>query len=135
MGAKIFDRSTYPITLTYAGEKYIEAAEKILYLSEGLKKEFRDISQSKKGRIKLGIPVERSSYMLPLILPEYHKKFPGIDIQVLEASSKTLYELVIKGKVDFIFSMYQPHEDSLTYETIYKEELFLIAGDGCGNCT
>ena len=52
MGVKIFDRSTYPISLTYAGEKYIEAAEKILYISEELKKEFGDISQSKKGRIK-----------------------------------------------------------------------------------
>ncbi len=129
MGAQIFDRSTYPIRLTYAGEKYLSAAEKILMLSEELKKEFRDISHNKKGRIKLGIPVERSSYMLPLILPEYHKRFPGIDIQVHESGSEVLYDQVLKGKMDFIITMFQSFEDSLEYEVIYKEELFLVAGE------
>ena len=38
LGTPIFNRSTDPITLTYAGEKYIEAAKQILTINNNLQK-------------------------------------------------------------------------------------------------
>ena len=33
LGVKLFDRKTSPLTLTYAGERYVETAREILLLS------------------------------------------------------------------------------------------------------
>ena len=52
----IFNRSTDPITLTYAGEKYIEAAKQILTINNNLQKEIDEINHEDHGCLKLGIP-------------------------------------------------------------------------------
>ena len=39
VGVKLFDRRTYPLTLTYAGEKYVDTARKILLLNDNLRKD------------------------------------------------------------------------------------------------
>lgn len=38
LGVTLFNRSTSPLSLTYAGEKYVETANKILSLENNLKK-------------------------------------------------------------------------------------------------
>lgn len=59
LGTPIFNRTTDPITLTYAGEKYIEAAKKILTINANLIKEIDEINHEEHGTIKLGIPVQQ----------------------------------------------------------------------------
>lgn len=127
MGVKLFDRSTNPITLTYAGERYIETARQILMLNENLLREFRDISDGKIGRIKIGIPKERAAYMLPLILPKFHEKYPGIEVKVLETNTSILIDSVLKGQTDFVLIPYFIDEKTLENEFIYKEEIVLIS--------
>ncbi|MGE4283136.1 MAG: LysR family transcriptional regulator [Clostridia bacterium] len=127
MGVRLFDRTTSPISLTYAGEKYIEVARQILMLHANLKREFRDIAQGKKGRINIGIPHERACYMLPLVLPQYRKKYPGIEVNVYEARTKVLIESVIKGQTDFIILPFHINDKSLSIEPIYEEEIVLVA--------
>lgn len=126
MGVKLFDRSTNPISLTYAGERYIEVANQILRLKENLLREFRDISEGKKGRIKIGIPRERAAYMMPIILPKFYEKYPGIEIILLEANTSILIDSVIKGQTDFIIVPGPINEETLKTEFIYKEKLVLI---------
>ena len=64
VGVKLFERRTYPLTLTYAGEKYVDTARKILLLNDNLRKELADIGMGEKGKISLGMPLERAGYML-----------------------------------------------------------------------
>ena len=50
-GAKLFERKNYPLTLTYAGEKYVETARKILSLNDNMRRELMDITGGEKGMI------------------------------------------------------------------------------------
>ena len=65
LGTPIFNRSTDPITLTYAGEKYIEAAKQILTINNNLQKEIDEITHEDHGCLQLGIPVQRAMQVLP----------------------------------------------------------------------
>ncbi len=80
LGIQIFNRTTTPISLTYAGERFVETAKEILNMNNKLKKEFSDISNARKGKIAIGIPSLRGSFMLPHILPVFHKEYPGIEL-------------------------------------------------------
>lgn len=53
LGARLFDRSTSPMTLTYAGETFVNLARQILSLDQTMQQEFRDISQNMKGRRRI----------------------------------------------------------------------------------
>ena len=49
LGTPIFNRSTDPITLTYAGQRYMDAARQVLAINENLKKEIEEITQDRKS--------------------------------------------------------------------------------------
>ena len=101
VGVKLFERKNYPLTLTYAGEKYVETARKILALSGNLRRELMDIGGGEKGRISVGIPTERAGYMLPEALKRFRQQFPGIEVRLYEANSDNLLELLGKDEINF----------------------------------
>lgn len=131
MGAKLFDRTSYPIRLTYAGERYVETARQILRLADNLKREFTDISNGATGRVVIGMPTERMGYMLPRIFPAFKKEFPGIEIRTIEGKYEMLLEAVLTGEANFVIvPLWHNVEETtseLTSELIYKEELIFVA--------
>lgn len=136
LGVKLFDRTIYPIALTYAGETYVETARKILLLKDNLRRRLTDIGEGKRGRITLGIPLERAGYMLPAALKEFKKVYPGVEICPVEANSSILMEGLKKGDTNFVIlpkesaDMVSDSKSELEMELIYKEELLLVAGEG-----
>jgi len=130
LGVSLFDRSTNPISLTYAGEKYVETAKKILSLESNLKKELIDISTMKKGNITIGIPSVRGTHVLPLILPKFKDEYPGIDIHVIEGDSNYLEECLLSGKVDLVLTSLPSTDKRITCEHLYEEKIMLACKKG-----
>lgn len=129
VGVKLFDRGTSPLTITYAGEKYVETARKILLMSDNLRKELIDAGLGEKGRIVFGMPMERAGYMLPSIIPEFKKQYPGIELQVREAKSDELLQAILRDDISFYVIPRGQGElpVGLKAELIYREHLVLVA--------
>lgn len=129
VGVKLFDRGTSPLTITYAGEKYVETARKILLMSDNLRKELIDAGLGEKGRIVFGMPTERAGYMLPAVIPDFKKKYPGIELQVREANADELLQAILKDDISFYVVPRSQGElpSGLKTEPIYRERLLLVA--------
>lgn len=129
VGVKLFDRGTSPLTITYAGEKYVETARKILLMSDNLRKELIDAGLGEKGRINFGMPTERAGYMLPAVIPEFKKQYPGIELQVMEAKSDELLKAILRDDISFYVIPRSQGElpVGLKAESIYREQLLLVA--------
>ena len=129
LGIKIFDRSTNPISLTFAGEKYIETAKRILLEHENLRKEIRDITHHMTGRLRIGTSRDRASYMMPKVLPEFCGKYPGINVEIFTESGQKLREALKSGRIDLLILPETWTEGDYNFESrlIYSEELVLIA--------
>jgi DNA-binding transcriptional LysR family regulator len=132
LGIKLFNRATYPITLTYAGERYVNTARKILMVNEDFGRELIDICNGKKGRIRVGIPAERAVFTLPQVLTRFKDKYPGFTVNTIESDAVVLVDSLKRDVVDFI--ILPEMEDSLDpdflAEWVYKEELVLVAKKG-----
>lgn len=129
-GVKLFDRTTSPITLTYEGEKYIETAKKILELNSQLKEEMAQVTSSRKGRIRIGIPPLRAAGMLPKFLPVYTEQFPLVEFQTVEHNSRQLREDVLKGSVDFAVLPLLGNFKEFECIPLCKEEMVLVSRMG-----
>ncbi|MGL6201501.1 MAG: LysR family transcriptional regulator [Lachnospiraceae bacterium] len=129
LGAQIFNRTTSPISLTQAGQAYVKTAQEVLNLDRQLQEEISDISSNKKGKIVLGIPSARASFMLPPILKEFWRRYPGIHIETIEENSTHLSEYVLQGKADIAIIPMIMSESVLEVDVIYEEELLLVAND------
>ncbi|RDY26005.1 LysR family transcriptional regulator [Romboutsia weinsteinii] len=130
LGVQIFNRTTNPISLTYAGEKYIKTAKEILQLAGNMSKEFSDISNMKKGKITIGIPSIRGPLMLPFILPKFIDKYPGINIEIVEGNSNFLEDCLLNGKVDLVFTSLPSKDKRIACEILYEEKIMLAAKKG-----
>ncbi len=128
LGAKIFNRSTTPLTLTQAGECYVKTAKKILALQENLKEEVENINCCREGVIRIGLSDMRATSLLPFVLPEFQRLYPNIRIQTVESSSRNVEENVRNGSVDLgIIPLYQLGADFQT-RVLYDEEILLVSG-------
>lgn len=129
LGTPLFNRNTNPISLTFAGEKYVETARMILALHDRMRHEISDIASQNKGLIRLAISHARAAFFLPYVLPEFKRKYPGVDIRTVEVRSDVVEEYVAKGECDLgILPFPISGAYDLEKNVICEEELVLVAG-------
>lgn len=130
IGVPLFDRTTHPLQLTYAGERYILAAQHILSMKEQLEKEMEDIANTRKGRILLGATKSRSIYLLPQVVPRFKELHPQVEITLVEEISTVLESLLVTGKIELGVLLMPVQNEHLEYRHLYDEEILLCLPGG-----
>ena len=128
VGTPLFDRSTSPFHLTYAGERYLKAVEAMLDIETRLKEEIESIRRDDGGRLRLGISVTRAMQVLPDVIPIFTQAYPNVTIELTEAASASLEGLLQKGQIDLALAALEANEANIAYELIEKESIGILAG-------
>ncbi len=102
MGTLLFDRSSVPVRLTPAGQVYIQAIEQIKTIKEDMENTIRDVSHVKTGHIKVSGENFVSAFIMPDILKEFNKKYPGISIELIESNMHDLQTQLLESKIDLL---------------------------------
>lgn len=131
LGTPIFDRSTDPITLTPAGQLYVEAARQVTTISTNLRKQVEELSKEEFGTIRLGISVQRGMELLPELYPRFKKRFPHVGLELHEQGSATMEKSVLEGEVGIALLTTFPRHEELVYDLIQEEKLVLIVNREC----
>lgn len=128
LGMPLFDRSTNPLKPTCAGEHYLHAATIMLNTQEILDNELQELRQENSGRLRLGISMQRSAQILPTVLPTFSAEFPHVKLELREAGSARLEEMVLEGGVDLALATLDPSRSDLQYRLIQHETIGILAG-------
>ena len=131
LGAPIFDRSTDPITLTPAGQLYVEAARQVTTISTNWRKQVEELSKEEVGTSRLGISVQRGMELLPELYPRFKKRFPHVGLELHEQGSATMEKSVLEGEVGIALLTTFPRHEELVYDLIQEEKLVLIVNREC----
>ncbi len=127
LGAAIINRDTDPVTLTYAGERYLAALSQVMAINTNLKNEINQINQELQGRMRLGISLQRGMQLLPLVIPEFTRRYPLVKISLTEQGSDTLEKLLHEGMCDLALITTDPKYADLEYVLLEAEEVILMA--------
>lgn len=127
LGAPIFNRTTDPITLTYAGQRYIEAAKKMLAIHANLTNEIGEINNESSGRLRLGISLQRGMQLLPILMPTFMELYPHVEICLEEHGSSTLEGMTREGTLDLALVTTDPQFPELQYVFLEHETLMLLS--------
>ena len=128
MGVALFDRSTLPMRLTYAGEKYLECARTMLIANNRLENQLRDIRSANSGRLRLGISVQRGMQMLPMAMPWFSLQYPNVSIELREAGSGRLEDLLRNGEIDLALAAMESTSARFDYRLIESETIGILVG-------
>lgn len=127
LGAAIFDRSTDPISLTYAGQKYVDAAQRMVDIDRNLRAQIAEMKNEVHGRIRVGISVQRGLQLLPLVVPEFTRQYPFVKIELVEHGSDTLERMTTEGQCDIALIATTEKPNKLNYVLIENEQVVLMA--------
>lgn len=125
LGLKLFDRNHIPLTLTPAGEYFIQRAKDILYAEDQLQKALEQFKTGENGCLTIGITPFRSLYLMPDIVRQIKEKFPGIRVILHEANTAQLRKDALEGKYDFAIINLPVDESILDIQPLQQDTLVL----------
>ena len=102
LGAELFVRMGNTVELTEIGKEYIATVEKIMICEKEFMNKMNDINDLQTGKLVVGGTNYLSSYVLPKVINKFTKLYPNIEIELVEANSLNLCDMVEKDQIDII---------------------------------
>ncbi|MCD8221759.1 MAG: LysR family transcriptional regulator [Clostridiales bacterium] len=98
LGTPLFIRNKGELSLTPAGELYVDAAEKVIKIQKDLYHKIDFLSQ--RGLIRVGVTSNFALRMLSEIIPRFRELYPGVVIEITETGLPGLKKLLVKEEID-----------------------------------
>lgn len=125
IGAKLLDRDTHQVSLTAAGQDFLEKTRQILRDCEDAALSAHRIGQGRAGKLSIGFVDSLGHELLPRILRAYCKKFPDVEVQLAEMDTTEQIEALNARELDvgLIGLGLSAEISDLQLATIAEEEL------------
>ena len=130
LGLPLFDRSTNPISLTEAGQYYIEKVEEITAIEEEMYEHFKQMRDVGRTELHIGSSMFFCTYVLPDIMKEFQLLYPQVTLTFTEGGNKTLLEKLLNGRLDFLLEVERPANSRIHSIPWASEEIVLAVPAG-----
>lgn len=100
LGAKIFDRTHQPLVPTPVGRLIIERAREVLSATADIRHLVDEERGVVAGTFKLGVLPTIAPYLLPRFCPSLMKKYPALDLRVMEMKTAQVKQSLLHGGLD-----------------------------------
>lgn len=125
-GAPLVERSARQIRLTALGEAFAERVHSILRAVDELEDLVRAAQTPFMGRLRIGVIPTVAPYILPGLVAELARSFPGLDLHPREAITQKLVEDILEGRLDAAIVALPLSEPSLFEISLFEEEFVLV---------
>lgn len=125
IGMPLFNRDKKPLELTEAGKLYIEKIRQIMHLEYELSQQLGDLTSLQTGSLRVGGSHYFNSYILPPVIADFKKKWPGIDLMLTEAGSYELLNMLKEDQIDLTFNCTPDSHDKLRRVPGFKDTILL----------
>ena len=122
LGTPLFDRLGSQVRLTAAGKVVLQRAEGMLRLHQELLSELDDLSHLTRGELRVGLPLLGSNTLFAGLFAEYRRRYPNIQVQLLEEGSLNIEQAVLSGELELGGSL-TPKNPTFAYQPFCDEPL------------
>jgi DNA-binding transcriptional LysR family regulator len=124
LGVSLFERGG-ELRLTYAGERLYLLAQRICSLEQEILRETGEISDRRRGRLRLGISYTCGRAILPRLLPEFRAGHPLVEISLMEGNHQKLNEWLAAGEIDVVLGYAPIDVSGAVVYPLLQERMFL----------
>lgn len=126
LGVRLFDRTTRRVELTDAGREFQASAEKIVEDLGHAVTNLNDLAERRRGRIRIAAPPLLAAAVLPEAIAEFRREAPGIDVDLVDASTDEIIDAVRSGRAECGLGTFPPGGDQLERQSLARDELMLF---------
>ena len=125
LGVALLDRKGHRSMLTPEGDVVYRRALKIIAERDDLATELDELRGLKKGTLRLGLPGGGSSDLFAPLFAIYRRRYPGVDIRLVEHGPNHLKEILLSGEIEFSVSAL-PVSDEFECQELTNEPLVVL---------
>lgn len=129
-GLELFTRGGRGATLTEAGVRLLDYAERILRLSEDAARALAELRDLESGRLSVGASTTPGNYLLGPVVAAYQERYPGIELRLDIGDSQSVARRLEEGEVDVAVLAGSAATAGLSAEPCVEDELLLVAAPG-----
>lgn len=131
LDTRLFDRSGRRLTLTPAGERLVDYADRMLLLAQEARSAVGEEGAEPGGALTVGAPETLCAHRLPAVLAGYRRRYPRVRVSVRQGGRGELYEWVRRGEIDVALTYGESPADGLmTSESLAAERLLVVTPVG-----
>ena len=122
----LFYRTNHKVSLTEAGETFLEGAKKTLAEADDNKAKIMDLASGHRGTLNIGVTHSFGSILTESVLA-FKKQFPDVHLNICYRNVAELMELVSEGELDFALS-FRSYEkfDNVESRVLFHNKLCII---------
>lgn len=129
LGSALFIRKSGKIHLTEKGVKLLEYTKRILYLYKCINEELAMDDERFSGSLSIGASTTIAQYVLPEMLANFKKEYPGIKIAIRNGNSEQIEKMLTEGEIDFGIIEDRGTRSGIHYENFSEDEIVLVCAD------
>jgi DNA-binding transcriptional LysR family regulator len=126
LGAKLLNRATRRVSLTVAGEVFLEEARRILGAVDRAHERMAEVVRGAVGRIRLGASATPGLYLLPALLAKYRSEHESYDLRFEIASTHAIAERVARNDLDMAIVAGSLPSGELQTRSLMRDDLVII---------
>ena len=100
--AQLVDRTNRNVTITAVGQDLAVQARLVLRDVEILMDTARGRSEPLTGELRLGVIPTIAPFILPSILPKLRKRYPQLELLLIEDQTERIYRRLMQGELDVL---------------------------------
>ncbi len=127
---RLFDRTHNRISLTEAGQRVYQYADRIFSLYAEMENSVRDLTGEVSGVLLLGASTTIAEYMLPALLGDFKAKYPEVSIRLQVANTDGIVSMVENNVIDLGVVEAPVSNKNLVVETCRMDQMVLIVPPG-----
>ena len=129
-GVRLFIRKGRGIALTEEGRILLKKTQEIQNIAREIFTDLQERNELRQGKLRLAV-TEVIIYLLPSVVHEFKKRYPGVDVELHCATSPAAVRMVAEGKADFAVARAQPvPSPTLNSQLVHVDRLVLAAPYG-----
>ena len=125
LGVELFDRSTVPLRLTNAGERFVAAGVRVIDMEHQLQKQLEEIKLNKSSTVNIGISPSRAPYLIPSVIELFRKELPSARVVVKERTTSELSSLLREGELDLVISLLDNESAGFEKVDLFDEDVLV----------
>ena len=123
---RLFDRTHNRISLTVAGQRVFDYAEKIIALYGEMDSRVRELTGDVSGILIIGASTTIAEYVLPSLLGEFQSRYKDVNVRLSVSNSLGIVHMVENNTVDVGIVESPVTNKNLAVEVCWHDELVFI---------
>lgn len=125
LGFRLFERTTRKVELNAMGRSFMPKARHVLNELELALLGMVELSDRLRGQVTIACIPSAVSTFVSKAIQEFHRRFPRIQVRIIDSSASDILLSVARSESDFGISYLGTQEPDLEFEQLMEEEFVL----------